>query len=313
MKYGWAIVLLAVSVATGCARLERKQIISEALPLSLKDIEEIRSGEESHRNLFKDLGYKLYPSPELTAYVTFVGTKLAKVSDRPYLPYQFFILDTDEVEIFGLGGGRVYITRGFFNFITSETELAGGLAHEIGHMANYQYAPDSGKKRSEKAYDYLVKATEWGDDFVGPYASGARKGLKAVNYVGPKLKKRFSGDEEQQADDDAIRYMIKAGYDPRGLTQLVHRLAEVEVEDVGYYVDYMKSHPPLPERRISLKKQTGKFKPQLTEIEMSLDVTRPETPVPTVAESQSPVPIADLSSPKGDAPSVESAAMVSKS
>ena len=69
-------------------------------------------------------------------YVTLVGTTLAKQSERPNLAWTFIVLDTDGVNAFASPGGIVHITRGALGLITSEAELAGVLAHEIGHVAH---------------------------------------------------------------------------------------------------------------------------------------------------------------------------------
>ncbi|OGW69075.1 MAG: hypothetical protein A2036_01860 [Omnitrophica bacterium GWA2_50_21] len=255
------IIIFSVFSA-GCTRWNRwtnNEIISKALPLSVQDIEEIRVGDENHKALFESNNpyqppkYKLYTSPELHAYVTHIGMKLARVSIRPNLPYRFFIVDSDDVDLFGLPGGRIYITRGLFNFIQSESELAGGMAHEIGHIARCRYAPE-GYSKIKRGFGLVREGADQATGFAGPYGSAANMGLKAIGYAAPRIKKKFSGDQEKEADKDGIQYMLKAGYDPKGLYQLADRLSKVAVEDVGRYVDYLKSHPPNEKRRKFLEK-----------------------------------------------------------
>ncbi len=70
-------------------------------------------------------------------YVTLVGIDArASESERPNLAWTFIVLDTDGVNAFASPGGIVHITRGALGLITSEAELAGVLAHEIGHVAH---------------------------------------------------------------------------------------------------------------------------------------------------------------------------------
>src|SRR5262245_42730937 len=73
--------------------------------------------------------------PALSAYVAFVGQKIAAKSDRPKLAYTFSIVDTPEINAFALPGGYVYVTRGILALMNSEDELAAVLGHEIGHVA----------------------------------------------------------------------------------------------------------------------------------------------------------------------------------
>ncbi len=324
MRWGvWFSFILGMAVSSGCARFTRNEIISDALPLSVQDIEEIRMGDENHKALFESANpyqppkYKLYTSPELHAYVSHIGTKLARVSIRPNIPYRFFIVDSDDVDLFGLAGGRIYITRGFFNFIRSESELAGGLAHEIGHIARCRYAPE-GYSKIKRGYNLLMQgADQAGGLGGGPYASAARTGLKAIGFAAPQIKKRFTGDLEKEADQDAIQYMMKAGYDPKGLYQLTDRLSNVAMEDVGHFVDYLKSHPPNQKRRNFLAKTKRiKFTPK-AKMEVKNDVLK-MLPVSVDAieikqEVAKEVANAETSSQKDNIPVVNAAALAPKS
>lgn len=261
----WWIIGLSVVLLTSCARVNQKRLISSELPLSSEDLEEIRSGDDAHRKLFESQNpyqppeYRVYPSPELHAYVTAVGMRLARVSDRPRLPYRFFIIDSEKIDLFGLGGGRIYVTRGFFTLIESEDELAGGLAHEIAHIADYKYSPIERPGRVKKTYDVILKISSETHSAAGPYGKAAHTGLKAMGTAAPYLRKPFIPDEEKKADEDAIRYMIKAGYDPHGLQELVEKLSVVAVEEVDNYVDYLKSHPPFVDRRKTLAAKIKKI------------------------------------------------------
>ncbi len=70
----------------------------------------------------------------LAAYINDVGQRLAAQSDRPDLPWQFQVVDSREINAFATMGGYFYITTGMLGFLSNEAELAGVLAHEIGHI-----------------------------------------------------------------------------------------------------------------------------------------------------------------------------------
>lgn len=304
-------VVFMILAAAGCSRYGRDEIISRELPLSIDDIEEIRVGDETHKVLFEQqLKYKLYTIPELHAYVSNIGMRLARASVRPDLPYRFFIVDSDYVDLFGLPGGRIYITRGFFYFIDTEDELAGALAHEIGHIARRRYAPQ-GESKLQKGYGILMQVSEQGSGLAGSYGSAGHAGLRAIGTAAPHIKKRFTPDLEEEADRDAIAYMLKAGYDPRGLLQLTERLAKVPMEEVGNYVDYMKSHAPDQDRRAYLEKKTRNIKftrRQRYLVKEDKLAAVPESPLINDIKSEVPE-IAEVTSPQSDLPIVDAAAL----
>src|SRR4030095_6642550 len=76
----------------------------------------------------------VYNDAALQEYVTGIGMKMAKISERPNLPWRFNVVDVPAVNAFAIPGGSIYITRGIMPFLDTEAELAGVLGHEIGHV-----------------------------------------------------------------------------------------------------------------------------------------------------------------------------------
>jgi len=105
-----------------------------------KKIDDLTITEEEEQTIGLDVSQKVrqrfgvVQDPAVHKYVSLVGTTLAKLSDRPDLPWTFIVLDTDGVNAFASPGGYVHITRGALGLIENEAELAGVLGHEIGHV-----------------------------------------------------------------------------------------------------------------------------------------------------------------------------------
>jgi len=242
------LISLSILVLAGCAtRPSRHGIISRELPLTIDDLAEIRAGEQNYKKVLEE--YRLFNSPKLQAYANAVAAGIAEVSTRPHLPYQVVILDDEDVNIFGGPGGYIFITRGFFNFIESETELAGAVAHEIGHIAAYEYAGIPHISKMQRVYSGLLKGSELAKDSVGTYGTALHYGVKGVGKAAPYFGRRFGQDQEVTADEKALEYLLKAGYDPNGFAKLVDRLSKVPMEDVGRFVIFMNTHPPFQARR----------------------------------------------------------------
>src|SRR5262245_54294256 len=123
------LLVFATIVAAACATnpaTGKRQInlMSEA--------QEISAGQEADAQVKMEMG--IYNDPNLQTYVSNVGMKLAKVSERPNLPWHYTVVDTPAINAFALPGGYIYITRGILPFLNDEAQLAGVLGHETGHV-----------------------------------------------------------------------------------------------------------------------------------------------------------------------------------
>ena len=104
--------------------------------LSLTSAErEVAIGSEQYVPAQQSQGGDYVVDPALTAYVSRVGQKLAAVSDRPELPYEFVVLNNDVPNAWALPGGKIAVNRGLLTKLKSESELAAVLGHEIVHAA----------------------------------------------------------------------------------------------------------------------------------------------------------------------------------
>src|SRR5215204_1211584 len=110
---------------------DQKQKLDE---LNISDEEERRIGDDVSAKIRARFG--VVQDPAVHKYVTLVGVSVARASERPRLAWTFIVLDTDGVNAFAAPGGIVHITRGALGLVKNEAELAGVLAHEVGHVAH---------------------------------------------------------------------------------------------------------------------------------------------------------------------------------
>ncbi len=255
----FAVLIISLLLQFGCGgRVSRSGIMSEELPLTVADLEEMRQGEQNHDKVLEY--YKIYNNPPLTAYVNAVASSIGEVSDRPYLPYQVFILDDEDVNMFGGPGGFIYISKGMLNYLESEAELAGPLAHEIAHLGRYDYIPRAKTTKVKSVYQLLMRGSDMAHGHFGSMGVAAHSGLKGIGTVAPKIAKRFDKDAEVEADKILVGYMIDAGYDPRAYLGLLERMAHEPIHEIVRFVNLMNTHPPFPERRELLRKQLENIK-----------------------------------------------------
>jgi predicted Zn-dependent protease len=184
----------------------------------------------------------------LAVFVNEIGQRVATVADRPELFYHFRVVDNATINAFALPGGHIYIHRGLLNHLNSEAELAAVLAHEIGHVtarhAVQRYTQIQGYQLGMLVTSIFV-----------PMQPGTSN---LTNLLAASFISGYGREQELQADELALKYIPKAGYDPQAVEQLLatlQRLEEIdkkEKKDVGdKVVEYhgaFASHPETTKR-----------------------------------------------------------------
>lgn len=208
---------------------------------SLSEADEIKIGSQAQPDFIANNGGEV-PSPRLVRYVTELGQRMAQVSERPQLPWEFHVLNTDQLNAFALPGGKVFMTRGLLSRMTNESQLAGVLGHEIGHVTAEHVGQRMTRGRAVEGLAVLVGAAGVVSDVDWVKILGAGVGTGGGVYL---LK--FGRDQESQSDELGVRYMTRVGYDPRGQIEVMQILKEAAGGGQGS--ELLATHP-LPETRI---------------------------------------------------------------
>jgi len=230
-----ALFILAVMLGTACAvnpATGKKQftLISER--------QEIEIGRENDKAIVAQMG--LYEDEALQAYVQKLGHHLASRSERPDLDWTFRVVDDSAVNAFALPGGYIYVTRGILAHMDSEAELASVLGHEIGHVTARHSVSQMSK--AQLAQIGLTVGNAVASDKVQKFAGLAQAGLSLVFL-------KFSRDDERQADDLGLRYLVVGGYDPRPMAEMFDMLDRVSAAAGGGTVPGWASTHPKPANR----------------------------------------------------------------
>jgi predicted Zn-dependent protease len=204
----------------------------------MSEEQEIDAGRQNDVQIRRDMG--VYSDRALEEYVAGVGMRLAAVSERPNLSWHFTVVDSPAINAFALPGGYVYITRGILPFLDDESQLAGVLGHEIGHVtarhAVQQYSKSTGAQLG------LIL----GSIFVPGGAQTAQLGETGLGV----LLLKNSRDDEAQADQLGVRYAARAGWDPAGVPRMLTTLGRVEeASDNKGVPNWLATHPA-PEDRV---------------------------------------------------------------
>jgi predicted Zn-dependent protease len=184
--------------------------------------------------------YTLDRDSALTAYVNLVGLAVAASDPRPDVRYRFGVLGTDQVNAMATPGGYVFVTRGALALMESEAELAGVLAHEVGHV-NEKHVVEEIQDRAR---------TELGTELAGKALNADPEALDKVVGLGTNvLFLGLSREDELEADSLGVVYASRAGYDPAGLGAFVRKL---EANESRPLLKQLGATHPKPADRLKL-------------------------------------------------------------
>jgi beta-barrel assembly-enhancing protease len=212
--------------------------------------QEIMLGEGIASNLLG--AAPLLDNPAVQEYVNRVGRWLTLQTDRPDLPWQFGVLDDNDVNAFAAPGGYVFITKGLLAQMNSEAELAGVLAHEISHVLRKHHLQALKKSaRTELLADLA-------DDAIK--SSGKDPRLTKLVSAGTEVYARgLDKNDEYEADRMGVVIAARAGYDPYGLPAVLQTLQSINPSDSSVALMF-KTHPALADRLNLLDKEmSGHF------------------------------------------------------
>lgn len=237
MKSRPVLVLVALLLA-GLVACATNPVTGKREFSLMSEAQEIQIGQELDQQVQREMG--LYEDRELQDYVSNIGLRLARSSQRPNLPWHFAVVDVPAVNAFALPGGYIYLTRGILAYLDDESELAGVLGHEIGHVtarhAAQAYTRATGAGLGLALGGIFFPATR-------PFSGLAETGLGLLFL-------RYGRDDELQADRLGAEYSAHLGWDPSGVPDLLQTLQRIdEAADRQGIPNWMSTHPT-PEDRV---------------------------------------------------------------
>jgi len=188
----------------------------------------------------------------LQQYVNLVGNAVAASSTRATIPYRFAVLDSPVQNAFAAPGGIIFVSKALLGIMDNEAELAGVLAHEVGHVAAKHALGTIRRGQFLQGVGTITAATMRGS-----------KGKQFESMIGDLqttlFDKGLDKELEFQADAMAVDTAYRAGYDPRGLVNVLKKLKRIEATGGNKNGSWFSTHPPLDERIARLERQLQKY------------------------------------------------------
>ncbi|MCB1539148.1 MAG: M48 family metalloprotease [Alphaproteobacteria bacterium] len=204
--------------------------------------QENAQGAEAETAIQKQYG--VVEDPKITAFVNTICARLTPGLERRDVAYRCTVLDSPVVNAFALPGGYINVNRGLLAYAENEAEVAGVLAHEMGHVT----ARHISERYSQSALTQLGGS-------IASAALGSSAANSLISLGSNLYLSSYSRGQESEADDLGIRYMSRAGYDPRAMASFLATLqresalsAAEQGEQYKEMRGFMATHPMTGDR-----------------------------------------------------------------
>jgi predicted Zn-dependent protease len=235
----WLLSMSAAGAAVSCAT---SPVTGRTQLMLVSEEEEIQIDRQNAPFQFS-ADYGQLQDKALNDYVRGVGQNLVARTHRTHMPYSFRGVNATYVNAYAFPGGSIACTRGILLSLGNEAELAALLGHELGHVNARHTAQQmsKGKLTNTIVGGFSVAA--------GAVAGGLGQLAGTLGSIGAgALLASYSRDNEREADALGMEYMVKAGYGPQGMMDLMEMLQSLSKSKPGAIELMFATHPMSDER-----------------------------------------------------------------
>ncbi len=172
----------------------------------------------------------------ITDYVNRTGQHIARLSDRPDIVYHFAVIQDKAPNAFSVPGGYVYVHTGLLKMLDSQSQLAGVLGHEIGHIVARHGVKQLQEGLGVQDLSSLV------------FGASSESTKTAADSGVVLMQSGYNKNMESEADSYGEMYMARAGFNPEGMAQAMDKLAKLSDGGEGFWETLAKNHPPAAKR-----------------------------------------------------------------
>jgi beta-barrel assembly-enhancing protease len=233
----WKLALVIPLIAAGCA---------------VSTQQEVQLGQQYSAQVDSQL--PILHDAALERYINLLGDSIAHVTSRADLDWHFSIVNTDVVNAFALPGGFIYVNRGIIERADKMDELAGVMAHEIGHVVKRHSV-----KQMQQAQGANVGLTL---SCILTNVCESQAAQEAINVGGTIVFAKFSRQDEMEADEEGFSYLVKAGINPQGMVSFFQKLLDQEGEGSAGVAAWFSDHPLTQDRIRDIQNLVNQLPPE---------------------------------------------------
>ena len=201
--------------------------------------QEVALGADYSRQINRQL--PLVNDGATNQYINRLGRQIASRADQRGIPYTFYVVNSDLVNAFAIPGGYIYVNRGVIERADNVSELAGVLAHEIGHVVERHGIEQMQRANNANTMLSVLYGVLLRRNPSGVEQAGIQVGGSAV-FAG------YSRDAEREADLVAINYLMRSGISPNGLPSFFEELMAERQRNPSRVEQWFSTHPLTQER-----------------------------------------------------------------
>jgi predicted Zn-dependent protease len=295
MKHRVLLLTLALATLAGCKNVSTADVVGRVIAGAvtaaparfLTEADEVKIGQQTKTEVLAQM--PAFPNPDIRDYVTSIGQKMVAKTSRTNLPWEFYVVQTKEVNAFAAPGGFVFVTTGALRLMKNEAQLAGVLGHEVAHVD---------KKHSIKGIQQALVAQ---GILTGALQGNNSQIIDAASKVGATLVlKGWDRGAEEEADREGARFSYQNGYNPLELGGFLNTLAVTSGETPTWLVP-ITDHPRSDDRIKKLGEFTSKegFNLEGTQINEAMFKMKVLDPLSGVVDPDPTPTPAPTEAPKG--------------
>jgi beta-barrel assembly-enhancing protease len=238
--------------------------LGDASSATLSEAQEKTIGNRIMRDVRIDVDY--IDDPEIADYINSLGHRLLAAAEGPHQEIDYFVVRDDTVNAFALPGGHVGVQSGLILLTQNESELAGVLGHETGHILQHHQARMLHGQRgvqfaSLAALALAVLASRGGGSQSGQVTEAAVAGAGAMQL---QSQLDYTREHEREADRVGLKLLERAGFSPRAMVTFFERLLRANrLNELKGAPAYLRTHPLTTERIADMQDRVEDMPPRL--------------------------------------------------
>ena len=240
-----ALAIAAFSILSYCSSRSYNPVTDETQYVAISPKLEIALGLQAAPEMMQEFG-GLDTDEQAQAMVDKVCNRIIESSEAGETEWPFechLLADNQTINAFALPGGQMFITAALFDQLETEGQLAGIMAHEIGHVIARHSSQQIAKQQLTEGLTGAAVIAAYDPD-----NPSSRQAAQVALLVGQLVNMKFGRDDELQSDRLGVQFMAEAGYDPRAMVQVMEILAAASQGNQP--PEFFSTHPN-PDNRIA--------------------------------------------------------------